>query len=382
VMGNIYAVALGVIGGIGSVLGALVGGAAAPDGIAAQAFSSLGDIAQWVQLFGGLAVMLTAMFMPDGVALGTLRSLHRLTGWHRRSTRDGGGPAQPTSSKPRGAGKPRPAPRSPEGATSLEIAGLSVGYGGVTALEDVSLRVEPGEVVGLIGPNGAGKTTLIDAVTGFTRPRSGRVLLGGQDVTSGHPTQLARRGLGRSFQSLELFEDMTVEENLLAAVDGQDAMAYLTGLVRPGKHELNAAARAAIGDFGLGEYLALLPSELPAGRRRLVAMARAVSARPSVLLLDEPAAGLDSAETQAIGGLIRRLADVWGMAVLLVEHDTDLVFSICDRVVVLDFGRRIASDVPALVRADAAVLAAYLGAADQAAGRPRDLMTEMKGSGA
>jgi ABC-type branched-subunit amino acid transport system ATPase component/ABC-type branched-subunit amino acid transport system permease subunit len=381
VIGNIYAVALGVIGGIGSVLGALVGGAAAPDGIVAQAFSSLGDITQWVQLFGGLAVMLTAMFMPDGAALETLRSLRRLTAWRRR-TEGWDTSGQAASLKPRAADRPQPAVTAVEGATSLDITGLSVSYGGVAALDNVSLRVARGEVVGLIGPNGAGKTTLIDAVTGFTRPRSGRVLLSSQDVTGRHPTELARRGLGRSFQSLELFEDMTVEENLLAAVDRQDAIAYLTSLLRPGKHQLNAAAIAAVEEFGLGEDLQRLPGELPAGRRRLVALARAVSARPSVLLLDEPAAGLDSAETEAIGDLIRRLADVWGMAVLLVEHDTDLVFSICDRVVVLDFGRRIASDVPSRVRADTAVLSAYLGAADQTAGHPADLMTEMKGPGA
>jgi ABC-type branched-subunit amino acid transport system ATPase component/ABC-type branched-subunit amino acid transport system permease subunit len=381
VIGNIYALALAVVGGIGSVLGALVGGTAAPDGIVAQAFSSLGDITQWVQLFGGLAVMLTAMFMPDGVALEMLRSLRRLAAWRRRRTPDRDTSAQPASPKLRRTGRPHPAVAAVQRATSLETAGLSVSYGGVAALEDVSLRVAPGEVVGLIGPNGAGKTTLIDAVTGFTRPRAGSVLLGGQDVTGEHPTDLARRGLGRSFQSLELFEDMTVEENLLAAVDQQDATAYLTSLLRPGKRDLNAAANAAVEEFGLDEYLQRLPGELPAGRRRLVALARAVSARPGVLLLDEPAAGLDSAETEAIGGLIRRLADVWGMAVLLVEHDTDLVFSICDRVVVLDFGRRIASDVPSRVRADAAVLSAYLGAADQTAGHPADLMTEMKGSG-
>jgi len=379
VIGNIYAVALGVIGGIGSVLGALVGGGAAPDGIVAQAFSSLGDITQWVQLFGGLAVMLTAMFMPDGAALETLHSLRRLTAW-RHLTRDRDTSAQAASLKPRAAEWPQPAVRAVQRATSLEITRLSVSYGGVAALENVSLRAAPGEVVGLIGPNGAGKTTLIDAVTGFVRPRTGSVLLSGQDVTGRHPTELARLGLGRSFQSLELFEDMTVEENLLAAVDRQDAAAYLTSLLRPGKHQLNAAAMAAVEEFGLGEYLQRLPGELPAGRRRLVALARAVSARPGVLLLDEPAAGLDSAETEAIGGLIRRLADVWGMAVLLVEHDTDLVFSICDRVIVLDFGRRIASDVPSRVRADAAVLSAYLGAADKTAGHAADLMTEMKGS--
>ena len=380
VLGNIYAVALGVIGGIGSVLGALVGGAAAPDGIVAQAFSSLGDVAQWVLLFGGLAVVLTAMFMPDGAAFAALHSLRHLMAWRRRGTRSRAVRAKGASLKPQGSGGPEPANEAIRSATSLEIAGLTVSYGSVTAVEDVSLRVEPGEVVGLIGPNGAGKTTLIDAVTGFTRPRAGSVKLGDDDVTSCDAAALARHGLGRSFQSLELFEDMTVEENLLAAVEGQDAAAYLTDLVRPGKHELNAAAAAAVEEFGLGEDLARLPSELPAGRRRLVALARAVSARPSVLLLDEPAAGLDSAETEAIGGLIRRLADGWGMAVLLVEHDTDLVFSVCDRVVVLDFGRRIASDAPARVRVDAAVLSAYLGVADQqAAGHSGNLMAQMKG---
>jgi ABC-type branched-subunit amino acid transport system ATPase component len=250
-----------------------------------------------------------------------------------------------------------------------------VRYGGVVALEAVSLRVEPGKVVGLIGPNGAGKTTLIDAVTGFTRPRAGRVRLGGQDVTGCNPAELARHGLGRSFQSLELFEDMTVYENLLAAVEMQDSAAYLTNLVRPGRHELNEAAWAAVDEFGLGEDLSLLPGELSAGRRRLVALARAVSARPSVLLLDEPAAGLDTAETAAIGGLIRRLADAWGIAVLLVEHDTDLVFSVCDWVVVLDFGRCIASDLPSRVQADEAVLAAYLGEADQKLARPTGNLT-------
>jgi len=381
VVGNIYAVALGVIGGIGSVLGALIGGAASPDGIVAQAFSSLGDVAQWIQLLGGLAVVLTVMFMPDGAAFEALQLLRRLMAWHPHRAPTGGVSAQPASMKPAGAQEPEPAVQPIGKATSLEIAALSVRYGGVIALEDVSLRVEPGKVVGLIGPNGAGKTTLIDAVTGFTRPRAGAVLLAGQDVTSCKPAELARHGLGRSFQSLELFEDMTVGENLLAAVEMQDATAYFTGLVRPGRHELNEAARAAVEEFGLGEYLALLPSELPAGRRRLVALARAVSARPSVLLLDEPAAGLDSAETAAIGSLIRRLADVWGMAVLLVEHDTDLVFSVCDWVVVLDFGRCIASDAPSRVQADKAVLSAYLGATEQKlATSPENLLAQTEGS--
>jgi ABC-type branched-subunit amino acid transport system ATPase component/ABC-type branched-subunit amino acid transport system permease subunit len=379
VLGNIYAVALGVIGGIGSVLGALVGGAASPDGIVAQALSSLGDVAQWIQLFGGLAVVLTVMFMPDGAALEALYSLRHPMSWRRRRGPGRAAQAQPTSMKLIAAGNPKPAVQPIEKTASLEVTGLSVSYGSVSAVENVSLRVEPGEVAGLIGPNGAGKTTLIDAVTGFTRPRAGCVRLGSADVTGSDPAELARRGLGRSFQSLELFEDMTVEENLLAAVEDQGALAYLIDLVRPGKRELNAAALAAVEEFGLGEDLSRLPGELSAGRRRLVALARAVSARPSVLLLDEPAAGLDSAETAAIGGLIRRLADVWGMAVLLVEHDTDLVFSVCDRVVVLDFGRCIASDVPSRVQTDEAVLSAYLGAADQKRPAPKDLLTQAEG---
>jgi len=375
VVGNIYAVALGVIGGIGSVLGALAGGAASPDGIVAQAFSSLGDVAQWIQLFGGLAVVLTVMFMPDGAAFEAVYWLRRLTVWLGRHRPLRAARTQPARVKPASAGRAGSAAQPTGEAASLEIAGLSVRYGGVVALEDVSLRVEPGKVVGLIGPNGAGKTTLIDAVTGFTRPRAGSVRLSGQDVTGCNPAELARHGLGRSFQSLELFEDMTVYENLLAAVEMQDSAAYLTNLVRPRRHELNEAAWAAVDEFGLSEDLSLLPGELSAGRRRLVALARAVSAQPGVLLLDEPAAGLDTAETAAIGGLIRRLADAWGIAVLLVEHDTDLVFSVCDWVVVLDFGRCIASDLPSRVQADGAVLAAYLGAAHQKLARPTGNLT-------
>ena len=243
----------------------------------------------------------------------------------------------------------------------MEITGLSVSYGGVTALEDVSLRVEPGEVVGLIGPNGAGKTTLIDAVTGFTRPRAGRVLLGGQDVTGRHPTRLARDGLGRSFQSLELFEDMTVLDNLYAACERPGPWARLTDLVRPGSRPLPAQVCVAVREFRLQDSLDRPVGDLSYGERRLLAIARAVATSPSVLLLDEPAAGLSDDETLELAHLVRRLAEDWGMGVLLVEHDVDMVMSVCDQVVVLDFGRRICAGTPDEVRRDPAVRAAYLG---------------------
>ncbi|MCZ7525369.1 MAG: ATP-binding cassette domain-containing protein [Acidimicrobiia bacterium] len=229
------------------------------------------------------------------------------------------------------------------------------------AVDNVSLRVEPGQVVGLIGPNGAGKTTLIDAVTGFVRPAGGEVVLDGASVNRWSARRRAVAGMGRSFQGLELFETMSVRDNLLTASDRRDALAYLTDLVRPGRGRLGPAAAAAVSDFELAEDLDRRVDELSYGRRRLVAIARAIATEPSVLLLDEPAAGLDPVETEELGRLVRRLADEWGLAVLLVEHDVKLVLDVCDRVAVLDFGRRIAEGEPDVVRHDPLVVAAYLG---------------------
>ena len=211
--------------------------------------------------------------------------------------------------------------------------------GGTTALSDVSLTVRPGQIVGLIGPNGAGKTTFIDALTGFARLSAGTLLLDEQDVTKWSAVRRARVGLGRSFQSLELFEDATVLDNLRSASDGPDRLSYLRDLVHPVNPRLPSEVAVAIREFGLAGWLHHSVADLSYGNRRLLAIARAVATHPSVLLLDEPAAGLGDAESAELAALVRRLADDWGIAVLLVEHDMSFVMSVCDEIVVLDFGR-------------------------------------------
>src|SRR5581483_2602361 len=199
---------------------------------------------------------------------------------------------------------------------------------------------------GLIGPNGAGKTTLIDAVTGFTPAAEGTVTLDGADIGRWSVARRARAGVSRSFQSLELFEDATVLDNLRAASDPRDALSYVRDLVWPVTPPLPAQVVTAIREFRLEHDLARHVQDLPYGQRRLLAIARAVAAQPSVLLLDEPAAGLGEAETRELGTLVKRLRDDWGMAILVVEHDMSFVMDVCDEIVVLDFGQQIASGAP------------------------------------
>jgi sulfate-transporting ATPase len=246
----------------------------------------------------------------------------------------------------------------------LEIRDLTVRYGTTVAVDDVSLSVEPGRITGLIGPNGAGKTTLVDAVTGFTRPYGGTMLVDGETINDWSPARRARRGVSRSFQSLELFEDATVLDNLRVASDPRDLGSYLRDLVWPVQPELPSEVVAAVHEFDLEHDLYREVQDLPYGKRRLLAIARAVASRPSVLLLDEPAAGLSDAETAELATLVKGLAEEWGMAVLLIEHDIDFVMAVCDNIVVLDFGQMIAQGTPDVVRHDPLVIAAYLGGTD------------------
>ncbi|WP_255355865.1 ABC transporter ATP-binding protein [Frankia sp. CpI1-P] len=236
-------------------------------------------------------------------------------------------------------------------------------FGGVAALRELSLRVRPGEVVGLIGPNGAGKSTTIDAITGFTTLAGGEVRLGETRIDGWSRERRARAGLGRSFQSLELFEDLTVLENLQSACDRRDSLAYVTNLVVPDRGRLTPAGWAAVADFGLAPFLDTPVQDLGYAHRRMLAVARAVAGGHSVLLLDEPAAGLGDAQTRELGTVLRRLADERGMAVFLVEHNVDMVLRTCDRVYALDFGALIGAGTPAEISGTPAVVDAYLGTA-------------------
>jgi branched-chain amino acid transport system ATP-binding protein len=242
----------------------------------------------------------------------------------------------------------------------LNVDALRVTYGGVTAVDDVDLAVPEGKVVGLIGPNGAGKTSIIDALTGSHPPASGRVTFAGEDITSLRAHLRARRGLVRTFQSVELFDDLTVEENLLVASQRMGVLKALRDLLLPiGAHPRDDVDWA-LDLCGLTDVADRLPTELSHGRRKLVGVARALAQRPRLVLMDEPAAGLDTDESLELGRHLRALPAA-GVTVLLVDHDMGLVLGVCDEIVVIDFGKVIARGTPEQIRNDEAVLAAYLG---------------------
>ena len=252
--------------------------------------------------------------------------------------------------------------RSPMVATTpvLKATGISVSFGGVRAVVDVDLEVGEGRLVGLIGPNGAGKTTFIDAISGFVR-FSGRVELDGDDLTGLPPHVRARRGLARTWQSVELFDDLSVRENLLVASQRPSVWRTVKETVTV-PDDGPAEIGAALDLLGLGAAADAMPNELSQGERKLVGIARALVAKPRLVCLDEPAAGLDTRESEELGRKLRGLADD-GQATLLVDHDMGLVLGICDEVVVLEFGKVIARGAPDVVRRDERVIAAYLGSA-------------------
>jgi ABC-type branched-subunit amino acid transport system ATPase component/ABC-type branched-subunit amino acid transport system permease subunit len=359
---SINVVLIAVIGGVGFLSGPLWGSLLATGGVGSLLITKLfgeNTNAAWISLLGGVLLLLTILGNQNGIAYANAVNVARLRARPR-----------PAKAAGMGAGERRPHRVPPR---TLTVTDLSVRFGGVVALAGVDLTVAPGEVVGLLGPNGAGKTTFIDAVTGFVKA-SGTVSLDGSTLSGASPHRRARAGVSRSFQSLELFDDATVRDNLIAASDRRDALTYLTDLVWPGRATLPDTAAAAVAELELADVLDAMPPALSYGRRRLVAIARAVAASPSILLLDEPAAGLGEQESAELGRLIRRLADEWGMGVLLIEHDVAMVMNTADRVVVIDFGRKIADGPPDQVRADPGVIAAYLGARADAPedGAPED----------
>lgn len=352
VFASINSVGNAVIGGLGYVLGAVWGAPNAIGGIGTVIIRDWFNLNAWEVIIGSLILFVILIVHQNGVADVVAHSRGIWEKLHLAAPRPERAPLPPAVVEP------------VAGAT-LSVSDLTVRFGAVVAVDGVSLEVRPGEVVGLIGPNGAGKTTLIDAVTGFVSVTGGSITLDDRPIDGLNATKRARLGLRRSFQSLELFEDISVEQNIRAGSDQlASRMSWVTDLFWPGKHDLPSTAVAAVHAFELEPHLDQTPEELPYGRRRLVGIARAVASGPSVMLLDEPAAGLDENESAELARLIRGLADDRNMAVLLVEHDVGLVMSTCDRIVVIDFGSVIATGTPDEISASSAVRDAYLGHAD------------------
>lgn len=374
------------LGGISSVSGAVVAGTFAPLGIVyvvvnrqIPAASEHGYL-----LVSAIGLILTAIHNPDGIAGGTREKWDALRRRLRARTRgpaaaDVAATAEPapltTTSGPGPASTVSTTPRR----TVFAARDLNVRFGGLRAVADLDIEVRRGQIVGLIGANGAGKTTFIDAASGFV-PYTGSIELDGHALDGAPAYRRSRAGLARTWQSVELINDLSVEDNLQIAVERASLATALRDIVAPRRRDRAERVAAALDLLDLTRFAKSKPSDLSLGEQKLINVARALVAGPKMLLLDEPAAGLSSHDTAILGQQLRRIV-TGGLGALLVEHDVALVLAICDYVYVLDFGRLISQGPPDLVRNDPAVVAAYLGVAEEdvptTAGEPS--LSELEG---
>ncbi|HEV3227012.1 MAG TPA: ATP-binding cassette domain-containing protein [Acidimicrobiales bacterium] len=259
-------------------------------------------------------------------------------------------------------------------AARLELRDVAVAFGGLRAVDGVSLIVAPGEIIGFIGPNGSGKTTLLDTISGQLLPVAGQVLLDDQDLVDHLPEDRAELGLVRSFQDARLFPDLSVEDTLLVAEDAHRAVGvFATTFALPSARRAEAAKRATVerllGELGLARFRHHPVSQLSTGTRRIVDLAAIVAARPRLLLLDEPTAGIAQREAEAFGPLLRRLHELTGATICIVEHDVPLVVALVDRLVVMETGRVVSAGPVDEVLRDPVAVDAYLGASHEALAR-------------